>query len=289
MIKKIGFVIALFILLCACSELDQSANNNVDTSNNISIGNTIRKNDYELDDKSFIELKQSALKVDFENDRKDYESSPYHITGSYDLNSDDKRDNINLTLYRGHNSENSNIQINEQNLEMLIEEPREAYLVDLDITDTYVELAIFANGPSYDPYYVFLRYTGSEIINLGTICDSALINGHGNIISTWEMVNFEPKIVLGRHEIQNNKLIFKDIDFKGALDKEYTLTTDIGVHFAEVDKMTAELFVGEEPIILEKGLTIIIKEINIEDNHPSWYYVEMQNGKRGVLQLVEGD
>ena len=41
--------------------------------------------------------------------------------------------------------------------------------------------------------------------------------------------------------------------------------------------------------VLEKSLTIIIKEISIENNHPSWYYVEMQNGKRGVLRLVEGD
>lgn len=98
-IKKIGSIIALFILLCACSELSQSFNNGTNTTDSILIDNAIKK------------------------------------------------DNINLTLSRGLNSENSKIQINNQHLEIFIEEPREAFLVDLDISDTSIELAILANGP----------------------------------------------------------------------------------------------------------------------------------------------
>ena len=72
--------------------------------------------------------------------------APYHITGSYDIDLDGKLDNIKLTLCRDVNYENSIIQINDLSFEMMFENPGIAYLVDLDITDSSIELAISDSG-----------------------------------------------------------------------------------------------------------------------------------------------
>ena len=48
----------------------------------------------------------------------------------------------------------------------------EWYLVDLDSTDSYKELAIYDNGPSDDPITFFLRFDGKKLIHCGCVPDN---------------------------------------------------------------------------------------------------------------------
>lgn len=67
------------------------------------------------------------------------------------------------------------------------------YLTDLDITDGWIEIALFENGPSADPKTTFLRYSQGTLVWVGTVADGAPlgkdtykvpleINGDGTII-----------------------------------------------------------------------------------------------------------
>jgi hypothetical protein len=273
MIKKIGLIIALLILLCSCSK-------------------ELKTNS--LDIKSFIKFENAALKVDFKSDRKDNDiDSPYPVAGKYDMDSDGKLDTINITLSRRVNNQDSSIQINDKNFEIIMHNPGKVYLVDIDQRDKYIELAIFDDGPSGDPNLVFFRYTGSEILCLGTIYGSILTDNYGKVISTWEMVNFEPEIVLGVHEIKDNEFVFKKIDFNEALNKEYLAASDTEAYFKEMDKVPDDFIPSytneDKKINLKKGDRFKIEKISIMGNHPYWYSVELSNGKKGALYFWNGD
>lgn len=67
------------------------------------------------------------------------------------------------------------------------------YLTDLDITDGWIEIALFEHGPSADPKTTFLRYSQGTLVWVGTVADGAplaastyrvplQINGDGTII-----------------------------------------------------------------------------------------------------------
>ncbi len=60
------------------------------------------------------------------------------------------------------------------------------YIVDLDVSDKYLELAIRDSGPSDDPVTFFLRYDGQKLAYLGCIGDfvgksTTILNGDGTI------------------------------------------------------------------------------------------------------------
>lgn len=271
--KRIGSIAILFFLLCSCS------------------GQNIDINSTEIDIEAFVEIKQVVIEADLQTDKKPNDvDAPYHVTGIYDMNKDGTNDNIKVTLCRRVNGKNSSIQINENSLEIKLDNPYDVYIIDLDKNDTYTELAILDDGSSGDPNMKFFRYYASEIVFLGTVRDSVLVDSCGKVISTWEIVNFEPKIILGVHEIQKNKLVYKSIDFSKSLNMEYTFPSDSNAYFKEIDKVTDDFIpsYNDKVIQINKGEILIIKKVNIQNNHPYWYYVEI-SGKKGVLYFVDGD
>ncbi|MBQ6876681.1 MAG: hypothetical protein IJN46_10685 [Lachnospiraceae bacterium] len=48
-------------------------------------------------------------------------------------------------------------------------ETKEFYLVDLDVSDQWLEIAFFEYGPSNDPVTTFLRYGDGNVINIGNV------------------------------------------------------------------------------------------------------------------------
>lgn len=83
--------------------------------------------------------------------------------------------------------------------EMIMENPDMYYfyLVDLDVSDTWHEIALYDGGPSGDPNTIFLRYSDGEPVCLGNVCDgppikekgrsTLTITGNGEIVSRCRM------------------------------------------------------------------------------------------------------
>jgi len=218
---------------------------------------------------------------------------PFHVTGEYDLDLDNKMDKIRVTLVEGGGEEKSKLQINDKILELYSDIPREVYLMDFDSNDKYIEVVVADDGPSDDPELCFFRYTGNEILELGNIHEEVLMDGLGKAVSTFQMTNFEPKFASGFYEITDNKLITRSAKFSQALNKEFTVPKEMEAFFKEMDSVPEDYMpdFSEEAktITLHMGEKIKVKKINENDGVVYWYEVELANGKNGVLYFWMGD
>lgn len=232
------------------------------------------------------------------NDRdKDQYDKPFQITGSYDLNSDGKLDTIVLNLCFRSIDQESKIQINNAILATTFNKPENAYLLDLDKEDDFIEILVSDDGPSGDPAYFFFRYDGTEIIDLGFVPtsegNSISFDGHGRIISWFNFNNcISPKIITGLYELNDNKFIYVELDISDTLNKEYVVQNNMDGYFIEMGDVPSNFYPSWDSETMDKNKlslsakdTIIIKEILGYGR----YYVQLSNGKLGVLYFWIGD
>lgn len=281
--KKILFATILLFILSGCSATK------VDNSNKNS---AIDSNTY--DTSNFVDIAQLKIKTDFITEKKE-ENAEYSLSiiGNYDLNSDNSSDKINLLLNSRVKNKMSNLQVNDIKFNYQLDNPCEAFIIDLDKNDKYKEIAILDDGPSGDPCIIFFRFTGKEIICMGSIREDVRIDSMGKAISTWNISNLGIDIVFCIYEVENNKIITKANDYKSYLNKEYPLKTDIDAYFKEMETVPADFVPSytenDKTSKFSKNKKFILKDIKIMFYHPYWYYVEFEDNKKGVLYFWNGD
>ncbi|HEX2945649.1 MAG TPA: hypothetical protein VHT96_06815 [Clostridia bacterium] len=281
--RIIGMLVILLLLMCSCTV----------AVNDTKAGEP-NENKEGFDISSFSDIRNSAVKSDFISDAKegDYES-PIHYNGHYDMDCDSNPDTIAVTFTRPTDDVKSSVVVNDKTLDIYLDDPLGVYMIDLDKNDAFVELAIYDGGPSGDPNMKFYRYIGSEIIELGAIHDTILINGNGEAITTYQMVNFKPAVPLGYYEIKDNNLVFHRVPISDALNKEYEVPEDMEGFFKEMAEIPQDFiptFTGEEKtILLKKGDEITLENIHVTEDVPYWYEVKLSDGKRGALYFWMGD
>ena len=98
-------------------------------------------------------------------------------------------------------------------------------IVDLDDTDSYLEIWVYDDGPSDDPVYSFFRKVGNQIIEVGyfEMERGFLCDGKGKVLaadrnSPW--VN--PQVFNCYYTIENNEFKKHSLDISYNKDYEYT-------------------------------------------------------------------
>ena len=245
---------------------------------------------------SFYPLTESKMESNLKSDRKENDVEHiFHITGDFDVNSDGITDEIKISMGRSINNQKSEVRVNDKSHETTWDNPWEAFLTDLDIRDKYKEIVVYDDGPSGDPQYIFFRYDGSDIIELGTIGGSPKINGCGRLITSC-MDFISPEIILETSAITENGFQHFDIDPAGALGKKYTLAYDFDTYFEEFDSVPSDFqpsydmskmhsFKKDQKITLEKIVPVSLNE----PSFPYWYEIQLENGKKGALYFWIGD
>jgi len=215
-IKKILALLVCFSLFCSCTPYNLSKSG--ETSQSVFDPSTLKElSDLVLSSNMFSDLSEGQYR------------EPFKATGTYDLNFDGKEDRINLGLRPRSIDKSSIIQVNNLALELDLSTPVEAYLIDLDSNDEYIEIAVLDDGPSFDPCYYFFRYDGSNIIQLGNWSTDYLYDGHGRIFSAIRWLS--PQIVTVLYELNKNKIKEIELDISNAMDKVYTVSSNIDGYF----------------------------------------------------------
>lgn len=90
------------------------------------------------------------FEVSYDEDA-DYQDVIYSILGSYDLDGDGQEDKIEVVVGWRELTEYY-IEVNGIKEIIYMDSPTgEAYIIDMDSNDNFVEVAIFDDGPSGDP------------------------------------------------------------------------------------------------------------------------------------------
>jgi hypothetical protein len=167
-------------------------------------------------------------------------------------------------------------------------------IIDLDSKDNYVEIAIFDDGPSGDPNFIFFRYDGKELYSLGSIDRYALMDGQGKFISWFHLTNyFKPKFFSAWGEFKDNKYITTNHDVEQNIGKTYELNGT--GYFIALDQNPENFFDHAiwdfEAMRDFKATKIKLLDIHIkpEDRTLNWFYVELPDGERGLLYFWIGD
>jgi hypothetical protein len=223
----------------------------------------------------------------------------FDVKGEYDLDLDDKLDEISLFLCgNGLNwaaDVQTYIEINgiRKDFYMAYSDDGEVVIIDLDKNDSYLEVAYFDAGPSDDPIYDIYRYDGKEILELGEIDSSALIDGYGREIpyffTSWQ---FTPVICSGYQVIENNVFKTINLDIGDCLGKTYEFSGG-DAFFQPCDSMpeNLELNWDTENMIHLDPCKIKILDIKLSENDRvlNYYFVELPDGQRGLLYFWIGD
>lgn len=266
--------------------------------------NTVFENINELsvfsDLSSFSSLKDNFINTNIKTeenpDSNEVSGKIYDVKGSFDLNSDGKEDDIYCFL--ASSSERNLLEINDSTIEFYLDYPLggKVNIADFDTRDNYKEILIFDKGPSGDPHYICFRYTGAEIVKLGSIPELSYLDGHGRIIFNWYLSSFcSPNILFGWQELKNGSLVFHPADISPALNKTYEASGSFEAYFDEMDSVPENYYPDwsqEKMVEFQKGEKITIKHINIGGDtmqYPLWYFVELENGKKGLLYFWPGD
>ena len=263
--------------------------------------------DEKLDLKAFREFRECFIDYKFDVKSKkglgDYIDS-FDVNGKYDLDLDGKPDDIHLFLcglgLRGTLDAKPYIEINgiRKDFYMDSSDDGEVVIFDLDKNDSYLELAYFDQGPSDDPIYECYRYDGKEIIEIGDIDPYALLDGYGRIIPSgyntrW---NFTPVICSGYKIIENNEFKTINLDIREDLGKTYEFSGkstggDVFFHPCDAIVDSSELSWDPDQMIYLDPCRIKIFDIEVteQDRGLCFYYVELPDGRKGMLYFWMGD
>jgi hypothetical protein len=251
------------------------------------------------DIKTFVPLKESFIKYDFNvvlNGTKE-EPISYLVQGQYDLNKDGTSDKIKILLVGSARVGNvqAYVDVNgiKKDFDMSYAMDGEVRIVDLDSTDKYLEIAIFDEGPSGDPHYIFYRYDGNNLYTVGGvngIDDKALIDKKGNLISSGFLSRFSPAFYSAWYAIENNQFIEKNIDIKGYIDKDYTFAGG-EAYFVPSEKVIdpSELPWNGVKTFPASKVKVIDISFYPKSRVLNFYFVEFPNGDKGMLYFWMGD
>jgi hypothetical protein len=245
----------------------------------------------------FQPLRDSFVRVDFEVKREGRKDEPksFIVTRNYDLNRDGHMDKIKVSLLGidGANNTLPYIEVNgiRQEFYMDYTLSGEVQILDLDESDNFHEIACFDEGPSDDPHYHFFRYDGTKLYEIGEIDAYAYMDGKGKLISGFHISHFTPKFYSAWYQVEENQLVFHSNTMEPYLGKAYEFEGG-KAYFLPFDEMPEEVeFQWEELIQFEPGkLNLIDVYILFEDNPVlNHYFVEFEDGKRGLLYFWIGD
>lgn len=225
-----------------------------------------------------------AFDVGFDENLPFYERV-FDIYGEYDLDGDGETDTIAAVLE--HTSDTS-ILVNGISLEYAPMSPtEEIYIIDMDSRDNYKEIAIFDEGPSGDPTFIFIRYDGEELYSL-PIDRGALMDGQGRFISWFDLSSdLTPQFFTAWQEVENNEFIRYENDITPYLGKTYEVNGT--GFFVSVDENPEDLYdymtwEFEEQIEFNAAKITLL---DVKGSH--CYYVEREDGERGLLYFWIGD
>ncbi len=204
--------------------------------------------------------------------------------------SGDKNDSIEIWCDNTGTGAEAYIDINGTKKEISLDRLEGMAIVDIDERDSYKEIAILDDGPSGDPNVVFIRYVDGEIYEFGHFSSSyrgaIFTDRNGKIVSCYDCIPFVQPLVISRYaEIIDNKVVYTEVDYSDAVDKEYTVFMTGWGHFLETDDQTLshDLFdYSNEHDHLEIKIGDKIKIIKA-DIKEEIYYVELSDGRRGVF------
>jgi hypothetical protein len=229
----------------------------------------------------FIDYKFQVEQVGSDDNR-----TSYMVNGNYDLNSDGKEDSISI-LQKGRNNNLSFIEVNQIKLSFNVDNPYdgEVHIIDLDKSDPYLEVASFDDGPSGDPEYLFFRYDGSSIYEIGRIDAYASIDGSGRLISSFHRSNyFKPSFCSAWYEILNNALVIKHNRIDPYLGQMYDFAGG-DAYFIPYEELP------ENPDIqwdeTKHFDACKVKIIDIRGMNE--YYIELPTGEKGLIYFWIGD
>jgi hypothetical protein len=248
-----------------------------------------------LDDlTAFLPLQDCFLNYAFQVEKVGQEDNrtSYKVNGNYDLNSDGKEDSI-IILQKGRNNNLSYIEVNRIKLSFNMDNPNEGevHIIDLDKNDPYLDVACFDDGPSGDPEFIFFRYDGKSIYELGRIDAYASIDGKGRLISSFHRSDFKPNFCSAWYEIINNIMVRKNNPIDKYLGKIYDFTGG-DAYFLPYDKLPDLPDIQWDEMIHFEACEI--KLIDIWDLSEvgrtlNYYFIEFPTGERGLIYFWIGD
>lgn len=284
MIISVIFMIYLAYSLLNMKDSDNTISDNIDNPHEQeSITEEPGLEDFTRLEEYFIDY---AFELSYDDD-EDYFDIIYQVDGSYDLNGDGQKDNISAVLKPRDNS--SYIEVNGIAAAFHPDHPTgEVYLIDLDSRDSYIELAVYDEGPSYDPLFEFFRYDGKELFRIGAIDAPAYTDGQGKFITrSFMSLRFEPMLYSAWEELRDNEFVKHNHDIEQYIGKEYKLN-GIG-YFVPKEENPKDYYeyVTWDDTALREFINEKVKLLDIRSM--SDYYVELQNGEKGLLYFWVGD
>jgi len=228
----------------------------------------------------------------------DYESNEVlSAYASYDMNSDGTDDNILVDV--DGSTQTLNVSVNDASGVFNIYFYRQAFLIDIDRGDDYIDLVVVDDGPADDSITYFFRYSGSEVTLLGSLYGTLRCNLEGQIISPdcyeWYA---NPVIVYSWIEIVNGSIIEHSLDKNAYSGQTLMFRTEIGlggVWMEETSTIPAyDAFpydIAPTNISVPAGTEFNILDVSDfnTSNKPNWYYIELEDGRTGVFYYMRGD
>jgi beta-lactamase regulating signal transducer with metallopeptidase domain len=246
---------------------------------------------------SFIEMDAYIKDYSFDvsyDEELDLYHRVYSIHGVYDLNGDGKEDEINAVLKMDY-EDGTYIEVNGIKVPFNLYFPTgEIYVIDLDSRDSYIEVAVFDDGPSVDPYFIFFRYDGENLYPVGSIDRYALMDGQGKFVSWFHLANnFKPTFYSAWGEFKNNEYVITNHDVEQYIGKTYEVNGN--GYFVPLDYNPENYFdyiQWESEYLREfKETKVKLLDIHIDEEGRilNWFYVELADGEKGLLYFWIGD
>lgn len=248
---------------------------------------------------NFKSLRDSFINYEFTPALADVTGQPvpYLMEGEYDLDMDGNPDQIQFNFrgaLQGRSDTDIYIEINGTREEFYMDYTYdgEVHVIDLDINDNYIEVACFDEGPSGDPCYHFFRYDGTGVFKIGEIDAYALIDGRGNLISSFNISKFTPLFYSSWYTIEEDEFVKKANDINDNLGKTYEFSGGEAffIPFEEMPESYQQRWEWEEIRHFEPcKIKLIDIRLYYWDSAMNDYYVELPDGEKGMMYFWIGD
>lgn len=240
---------------------------------------------------------------------KVWEKIPFTTTCEVDLDGDQNGESI--LAETGKDSENNpmpeltvsgktfDASYMHDKLSFYMEEPETNYfyLMDLDTSDPFVEIAFFEYGPSDDPRTSVLRYADNELVMLGSFSASpedslTTIRGDGTILAQTRCDIIQTDWIIGEWELTANGLEAKERtegDFLSWEDRyhgDYPVTAKRDFRTFLADPLSSAV------ATVKKGDRIGICGFRKEEDFIDiYFYYPAENGEdvKALFHMKDGD